>query len=255
MVIAATIGAAYPIFHRAIKALLAKRLDADVLVAIAVIAASSVGEFVAAGEVAFIMLLGAQLEEYTTRRARRSLGNLLSLVPATAPQSAASRQRGSRNPRRRSPGRRHRGRARGREIPVDGFVRQGTASVNQAPVTGESMPVEKSAGDEVFVGTLNESGALIIEATRVGEDTTLARIAQLVEAAQQREAPIQRTLDRFAGWLVPGDADAGGVGVRLHPRHFARDHRADRRLPVRVDSGQRRPRSWRRSPGPPAPVC
>ena len=65
------------------------------------------------------------------------------------------------------------------------------------------MPVEKSTGDEVFVGTLNESGALIIEATRVGEDTTLARIAQLVEAAQQREAPIQRTLDRFAAWLVP----------------------------------------------------
>jgi heavy metal translocating P-type ATPase len=91
----------------------------------------------------------------------------------------------------------------GERIPVDGLVRQGTASVNQAPVTGESMPVEKSTGDEVFVGTLNESGALIIEATRVGEDTTLARIAQLVEAAQQNEAPIQRTLDRLAGWLVP----------------------------------------------------
>jgi P-type E1-E2 ATPase len=82
-------------------------------------------------------------------------------------------------------------------------VRSGSASVNQAPVTGESMPVNKQAGDEVFVGTLNESGALIIEATRVGEETTLARIAALVEAAQQREAPIQRTLDRLAGWLVP----------------------------------------------------
>ncbi len=91
----------------------------------------------------------------------------------------------------------------GERIPVDGKVRSGTASVNQAPVTGESMPVTKEAGDEVFVGTLNESGALIIEATRVGEETTLARIAQLVEAAQQREAPIQRQLDRLAGWLVP----------------------------------------------------
>jgi len=80
LVIVALALAAWPIFLRAIKALLGKRLDADVLVAIAVIAASSVGEFVAAAEVAFIMLLGAQLEEYTIRRARRSLGSLLSLV-------------------------------------------------------------------------------------------------------------------------------------------------------------------------------
>jgi Cd2+/Zn2+-exporting ATPase len=91
----------------------------------------------------------------------------------------------------------------GERIPVDGVVQSGMASVNQAPVTGESMPVDRSEGDEVFVGTLAETGALIIEARRVGEDTTLARIAQLVEAAQQREAPIQRTLDRAAGWLVP----------------------------------------------------
>src|SRR5208283_4132345 len=84
MVIVALVLGAYPICLRAIKALLTKRLDADVLVAIAIIAASSVGEFVAAGEVAFIMLLGAQLEEYTVRRARRSLGSLLSLVPPTA---------------------------------------------------------------------------------------------------------------------------------------------------------------------------
>ncbi|HUK83859.1 MAG TPA: cation-translocating P-type ATPase [Verrucomicrobiae bacterium] len=201
LVIIATVLAAFPIVYRAIKALLARRLDADVLVAIAVIAASSVGQFVAAGEVAFIMLLGGQLEAYTTRRARRSLGGLLSLVPAMArvrrsdeefeiPSSEV--QTGDIVVVRA-----------GERIPVDGVVRSGTASVNQAPVTGESMPVDKSSGNEVFVGTLAESGALIVEATRVGEDTTLARIAQLVEAAQLREAPIQRTLDRFAGWLVP----------------------------------------------------
>jgi heavy metal translocating P-type ATPase len=209
--------AAYPICLRAIKALFAKRLDADVLVAIAIIAASSVGEFVAAGEVAFIMLLGAQLEEYTVRRARRSLGSLLSLVPPTAhvrrpPDSPRLAKRGE-------------GQGEGpveleipaaelqvgdivvvragERIPVDGVVQSGMASVNQAPVTGESMPVDKSEGDEVFVGTLAETGALIVEAKRVGEETTLARIAQLVEAAQQREAPIQRTLDRAAGWMVP----------------------------------------------------
>ncbi len=201
MVIVAVIGAAYPIFNRAIRAALHKRLDADVLVAIAVIAASSVGQFVAAGEVAFIMLLGAQLEEYTTQRARRSLGSLLSLMPATARV-----RRGDHDVEiptaDLSVGDVVIVRA-GERVPVDGIVRQGTASLNQAPVTGESMPVEKSAGDEVFVGSLNESGALFVEATRVGEDTTLARIAQLVEAAQHHEAPIQRTLDRFAAWLVP----------------------------------------------------
>src|SRR5580698_8202013 len=201
MVIVALVLAAWPIFLRAIKALLGKRLDADVLVAIAVIAASSVGEFVAAAEVAFIMLLGAQLEEYTIRRARRSIGSLLSLVPSTAhvrrdgkeEEVAATELRVGDIVVVRA----------GERIPVDGVVQSGMASVNQAPVTGESMPVDRSEGDEVFVGTLAETGALIIEARRVGEDTTLARIAQLVEAAQQREAPIQRTLDRAAGWLVP----------------------------------------------------
>jgi heavy metal translocating P-type ATPase len=201
MVIAATIWAGFPILLRAIRALLSKRLDADVLVSIAVIAASSVGQFIAAGEVAFIMLLGEQLEAYTTRRARKSLGSLLSLVPPTARvrrgaeeiEISTSDLRIGDNVVVRA----------GERIPVDGMIRQGTGAVNQSAVTGESMPVDKRVGDEVYVGTLNESGALIIEATRVGEDTTLARIAQLVEAAQQHAAPIQRTLDRFAGWLVP----------------------------------------------------
>jgi Zn2+/Cd2+-exporting ATPase len=201
MVIVALVFGAYPICLRAIKALFVKRLDADVLVAIAIIAASSVGEFVAAGEVAFIMLLGEQLESYTIRRARRSLGSLLSLVPANARVrrdgkeevvAASELQVGDVVVVRA-----------GERVPVDGVVQSGMASVNQAPVTGESMPVDKSEGDEVFVGTLAETGALIVEARRVGEDTTLARIAQLVEQAQQREAPIQRSLDRLAGWLVP----------------------------------------------------
>jgi Cd2+/Zn2+-exporting ATPase len=201
MVIVALVLGAYPICLRALKALFSKRLDADVLVAIAVIAASSVGEFVAAGEVAFIMLLGEQLENYTIRRARRSLGSLLSLVPPNACVrrdgkeeivAASDLQVGDVVVVRA-----------GERVPVDGVVQSGMASVNQAPVTGESMPVDKSEGDEVFVGTLAETGALIVEAQRVGEDTTLARIAQLVEQAQQREAPIQRSLDRLAGWLVP----------------------------------------------------
>jgi Cd2+/Zn2+-exporting ATPase len=115
----------------------------------------------------------------------------------------------------------------GERIPVDGVVQSGMASINQAPVTGESMPVDKSEGDEVFVGTLAETGALIVEARRVGEDTTLARIAQLVEAAQQREAPIQRTLDRAAGWLVP-------VMLTLSVLVFAFTHEVARAITVLI---------------------
>jgi Cd2+/Zn2+-exporting ATPase len=201
LVLIATGLAAFPIFQRAIKALIARRLDADVLVAVAVVAAASIGEYIAAGEVAFIMLLGAQLEEFTADRARRSLGSLLTLVPPTARVRRGETEAEIPIADVRvgdfvvvRPGER---------IPVDGLVRTGEAAVNQAPVTGESMPVAKTPGDEVFVGTLAETGALVVEATRVGEDTTLARIATLVEAAQQRNAPIQRTMDRLAGWLVP----------------------------------------------------
>jgi Cu+-exporting ATPase len=214
MVLVALAWAAYPIFHRAIMTLKDGRLDADVLVAIAVTAASIMGVmeirdmglehahgFFAAGEVAFIMLLGAQLEDYTSRRARRALGSLLSLVPPVArvrrndteTEIPADMVRVGDTVVVRA----------GERVPVDGVVRQGAASVNQAAVTGESVPVDKVPGDEVYIGSLNETGALIVEATRVGEQTTLARIAQLVESAQRREAPIQRTLDRLAGWMVP----------------------------------------------------
>lgn len=201
LVIAALVLAGLPIVLRAGKALLARRLDADVLVAIAILAASALGEFIAAAEVAFIMALGGQLEAYTTRRARRELGGLVSLMPATARVRRGERETEIASAELQV-GEIIVVRA-GDRLPADGVVRSGHATVNQAPVTGESLPVTKEAGDEVYVGTLAESGALLVEATRVGNDTTLARIAQLVETAQQREAPVQRQLDRLAGWLVP----------------------------------------------------
>ena len=201
LIVIATALTAAPIGWRAAKALQRRRLDADVLVTIAVVAALSVGEFFAAGEVAFILLLGSQLEDYTARRARRSLGSLLSLVPPLARVRRGDKEEeipaedvqvGDLVVVRA-----------GERVPVDGVVRSGAASLNQAAVTGESMPVDKAAGDEVFVGSLAETGALVVEATRVGADTTLARIARVVEQAQQERAPIQRALDRFSGWLVP----------------------------------------------------
>jgi heavy metal translocating P-type ATPase len=200
-ILIATAFAAFPVFRQALGSLRERQLDADVLVAIAVIAALSIGEFVAAGEVAFIMLLGTRLERYTVDRAQRNLGSLLALAPPTARVKrglmekeipAAELQVGDETIVR--PGER---------IPADGVVISGASAVNQAVVTGESVPVEKKVGDEVLTGTLNTEGALTVRVTRAGEDTTLARIGQLVEAAQQKRPPIQRACDRYAAWMVP----------------------------------------------------
>ncbi|MBI5394677.1 MAG: cation-translocating P-type ATPase [Verrucomicrobia bacterium] len=201
LLIAATVLGALPIVWKALKSLARRDINAEVLVATGVIAAASIGEFLAAAEVALIMRLGEMLEGFTVERCRRSVGSLLEHAPQTARVRrgadeieipAADAQVGDLCVVRP-----------GEKIPVDGLVESGQSSVNQAAVTGESVPVDKAAGDEVFSGTLNVSGALIVKATRAAADSTLARIAALVEAAQQREAPIQRTLDRWAKWMVP----------------------------------------------------
>ncbi len=212
MVAVATTIASYPIFTRALRSLWNRNLDADVLVMIGIIGAAAAaivegmktgqfGHLVAAGEVAFIMLLGEHLEKYTVDRARRSIGGLLALAPQKARVVRGNAQveipiadvkRGDLclvKP--------------GEKIPVDGVVRTGTSLVNQSAITGESMPAEKKVGDEVFSATINEIGALIVEATAVGEDSALSRITKLVTAAQEKKAPIQRVCDRYAKWVVP----------------------------------------------------
>jgi len=201
LLIAATVLAVYPIVWTALKTLARCQINADVLVATGVIASASIGQFLAAAEVALIMRLGELLENFTIERARRSIGSLMEHMPVIARVRRESREEevpvelvqvGNLCVVRP-----------GEKIPVDGIVESGQSSVNQAAVTGESAPADKSAGDEVFSGTLNVSGALIVRAARVAAESTLARIAALVEAAQQREAPIQRTLDRWARWMVP----------------------------------------------------
>lgn len=201
LLIAATALAAYPIVWTALKSLARRQVNAEVLVATGVIASASIGQFLAAAEVALIMRLGELLENFTIERARRSIGNLMEHMPLIARVRRGLREEEVAVERVQvgdlcvvRPG---------EKIPVDAVVESGQSSVNQAAVTGESAPADKRAGDEVFSGTLNVSGALIVRATRVAADSTLARIAALVEAAQQREAPIQRTLDRWAGWMVP----------------------------------------------------
>jgi heavy metal translocating P-type ATPase len=187
-------GAAIGLFvHRDIKA--------GVLVSIALIAAVAVGEYFAAGEVAFIMMLGELLEERTVAKAKAGIKELLSVVPPTA--------------RVRREGQEFNipaGTVRvgdlvlvkpGEYIPIDGKVISGQSAVSQAAVTGESMPVDKLPGDEVYIGSLNALGALEIEATKIGEDTTLAKVIKLVEEAENSKAPVIRTADRWATWMVP----------------------------------------------------
>ncbi|MFZ5643214.1 MAG: heavy metal translocating P-type ATPase [Bacillota bacterium] len=176
-------------------------IKAGLLVSIALIASVAAGEYFAAGEVAFIMMIGEILENRTVAKAKSGIKELLNVVPSVA--------RVRRNGEELTvdvedikvgdlvlvkPGER---------IPVDGEVVSGRSSVCQAAVTGESMPIDKSYGDNVYVGSLNQLGALEIRATNVGEDTTLAKVVKMVEEAENNKAPVIRTADRWATWMVP----------------------------------------------------
>jgi Cd2+/Zn2+-exporting ATPase len=178
-----------------------RKITVNVFVAVALIATLAIGEFRAAAVIVFIMAVAGALESYTLDKTRRSIRNLLDLTPKMATirrddgeitipvgeirigDIAVVRPGG--------------------RIPVDGIVIAGQSSVNQAPITGESMPVEKFKGSEVFGGTLNETGRLEIKTAKVGSDTTLARIVHLVEQAQGTKAPIQNLADRFTTWFLP----------------------------------------------------
>lgn len=169
-----------------------RRITVNVFVTVAIFVTIAAGEFLPAAVIILIMAVVGALESYTLDSTRRSIRGLLDLTPPMAnvrrgdeevPVSVAELQYGDIVIVR--PGER---------IPVDGVVTAGAAAVNQAPITGESMPVEKVRGHKVFAGTLNEDGRLEIRTTKIGADTTLARIVHLVEEAQESKAPIQGLL-------------------------------------------------------------
>lgn len=175
-------------------------IKADVLVSSALIASLIIGEDFAAGEVAFIMQLGALLEEMTVAKARAGIERLVSLTPQTARRIRNSKEEiisaedvviG--DLLRVLPG---------ETIPVDGEVVFGQTSVNQAVMTGESMPVDKSVGDEVFSGTVNQFGAFEMKALKVGEDSSIQRMIRLVQSADADKAKIVGLADRWATWIV-----------------------------------------------------
>lgn len=175
-------------------------IKADVLVSLALIASVIIGEDFAAGEVAFIMQLGALLEDLTVAKARAGIEKLVRLTPQTArvvqgpgESIIPAEQVAVGDMLRVLPG---------ETVPVDGIIRDGQTSVNQAVMTGESLPVDKTVGDEVVSGTVNQFGAFLMEATRVGEDSSIQRMVRLIRSADAGKAKIVRLADRWATWIV-----------------------------------------------------
>ena len=198
--LATVAGAIFPV-RRALTAIRTRTIDINVLMVIAVAGALALGELMEAASVVFLFALAQWLEVRTLDRARQAIRALIDL----APRQAVVKRGGTEltvavadlahgdvvivRP--------------GDKVPVDGVVAAGHSDVNEAPMTGESLPVDKERGDEVFAGTINGRGALEIEVTRLGRDTRLARIIHLVEDAQARRAPIQAFVDRFARVYTP----------------------------------------------------
>ncbi len=197
----AAIIAGFPIIRGCVASLVERRISVEVLVGLAIVAAISVGEFHAGAVVAVMLLGGGILEQVTIAKARRSVASLLTQIP-----EMAFVRRGEKEV----------------EVPVgelcigeqvivrpgdrlaiDGIVARGESAVDESPITGESIPLDKSAGAKVFAGSINQSGMLEILAKKVGNETTLARIQRLVEEAQASQAPVQRIADKAAKWYVP----------------------------------------------------
>ena len=175
-------------------------IKADVLVSIALIASVLIGENFAAGEVAFIMQLGGLLEDLTVARARAGIEKLVRLTPRTARVVQGEKetvipaeQVQAGDVLRVLPG---------ETVPADGVILSGRTSVNQAVMTGESLPVDKEAGDEVSSGTVNQFGAFEMKALRAGEDSSIQRMIRLVQSADAGKAKIVGLADRWATWIV-----------------------------------------------------
>lgn len=188
------------ILEAALKLITEFDIRADVLVSIALIASIAIGEIFAAGEVAFIMQLGSLLEEFTVSKARAGIEKMVHLTPQTArvlrngmEEIIPAENVQTKEMVRVLPG---------ETIPVDGIILSGQSSVNQAVLTGESLPVDKAIGDEVYSGTVNQFGSLEIQATKVGEDSSIQRMIHLVQSADAGKAKIVRLADRWATWIV-----------------------------------------------------
>ena len=191
-----------PIIVHGLRELARGHLHMDELVALAVIAAIAAMDYKAAGVVAFFLLLANLIETRTALGARASIEGLVRLAPKKAHRLSAGGVEELVDPRTLKAGDVVRVRP-GDNIPADGLIVSGQSSVNQANITGESLPVDKAVGDEVFSGTNNLAGAIDVKVTRAGADTTLGRVQKLILEAEKTRTPIMRMIDRYAGYYTP----------------------------------------------------
>jgi len=201
--VCAIVAGAWFVAPKALFAAKKLRPDMNLLMIVAIIGAMILGEWFEGAMVSFLFALSLLLEHWSVERSRRAIGSLLEMAPKTArfrdPQSGQVREAPVEDiavgttiivrP--------------GEKIPLDGIVLSGNTTVNQAPITGESMPVNKNVKDPVYAGTVNQDGAIEIEATKTASDTTLARIIRMIEDAQSRRAPSQQWVDKFAYYYTP----------------------------------------------------
>ncbi|MGQ9500475.1 MAG: heavy metal translocating P-type ATPase [Anaerolineae bacterium] len=224
LALGAWLSAGFPIVRSAWRALRINHdININVLMTIASLGAMVIGAFSEAGMVMVLFAIGEAFERYTGERARHAIRSLAELAPEQArllrphPGSASAPGQVAVTALRPGdvilvkPGER---------IPADGRVLSGLSAVNQAPITGESRPIEKGPGSEVFAGSINGEGALEVEVTRFASDTVLSRLIQLVQEAQERRATVQRFVDRFARVYTPAVVALAGLVAILPPLLF-----------------------------------
>lgn len=195
-----------PILYGALTALFCeKTISSELLVSTAIVASVAIGEIFATGEIAFIMAIGEILEDITVNRAKKGISQLIKLSPQQGRKIIKENEKTTEkivpieeiykdDILRVLPG---------EIIPVDGKIIFGNSSVDQSIMTGESLPIDKTIGDEVFCGTVNCDGSIDIIATKIGEDSSLQKLIRMVKEAEENKAPMQRIVDKWAGWLVP----------------------------------------------------
>ncbi len=195
----------YPLLYLAVRRLFVNKgmskISSALLISIAMIASIIIGEHFAAGEVAFIMAIGAILEEKTAERAKKGIKQLINLAPQQGrriidgkEETVSIEQIKLGDVLRVLPG---------EAIPVDGEILSGNTSIDQSIMTGESLPVDKTAGDNVYCGTINRFGSIDIKTMKIGKDSSLQKLIRMVKEAENNKAPMQRIVDKWAAWLVP----------------------------------------------------
>lgn len=215
----AMVAGGWFIAPKALRSLRRLSPDMNLLMCIAVVGAAIIRAWDEAATVIFLFSLAELLESFSLTRARRAIASLMTYAPATALLKRES------SVREVPVGEVAVGDVivirPGARIPLDGVVIDGTSSVNQAPITGESMPVEKKPGSDMFAGSINERGSLEVRVSRLATDSTLARIIHLVEEAQSRKAPSQRFVDTFAHYYTPIVLGLAGLVAVVPPLVFA----------------------------------